>query len=91
MKEEDKKPKDVPINPNRVVKGGGGVRYRANQEDKEYFRKTGKERYPVSENIMFEGPPKPKKQLYQEQSGSGCMVALLLMIIPSILLSLLLF
>ena len=87
MKEEDKKPKDVPINPNRVVKVG--MRYK----DREHFRATGEEKpgtYP--DDFAFEGPPpKPKKQLHQEQSGSGCMVALLFMVIPSILLSLLLF
>ena len=86
MKKEDKKPEDVPINPDIVVKGG--IRYK----DREHFRATGKEKpgtYP--DDFAFEGPPKPKKQLYQEQSGSGCMVALLFMVIPSILLSLLLF
>ena len=78
MKKEDEKPKDVPINPNRVAKGAAGVRYKVNLKE-------------LPDDFAFGGRHKTKKQLYQEQSGSGCMVALLLMIIPSILLSLLLF
>ena len=116
MEEENKKPKNVPSNPDIVVKGRVSKREAKEQEERAKKREeeliaTGMTREEAKQKVHEErqilareiygknspfmktlgGVPETRSKPLIYKSGSGCMVALLIIIAPIILFSLLIF